>query len=445
MSNHFLSFIIRFVSRLGGFFMAILILALHFGCSSDVQRPPNVILIMADDLGYENLNCYGGQSYETPNLDRLAEEGMRFDHCYSMPLCTPSRVQIMTGKYNFRNYLGFGILDSTQQTFGDLFQDAGYRTCVVGKWQLYGNRRQQELVDGLHGSRPEEAGFDQFCLWQVQDRGWRYKDPTVETSEGGLETHPGNYGPDVFLDYIERFIDQYRDKPFFVYFPMCLVHDPFLPTPDRDDFEAYLSSSKTNDTTYFRDMVRYMDHVVNRISVKLKERNLANNTLLLFTGDNGTDRDVISTFRGQRIRGQKGYPVEYGTHVPLIAWWPGVIQPGTVNQNLVDFTDFLPTITEAVGYDLPDDFKTDGISFYAQLLGEEAKVRDWVFCHYDPRWGRFEKSRYVHNKEWKLYENGEMYNISVDPLEQNVFTEDNLPESAQALREEFSQVLNQMK
>jgi arylsulfatase A-like enzyme len=415
------------------------------GCTpSEVDKRPNIVLIMADDLGREAIGCYGGQSYQTPAIDRLADEGMRFDHCYSTPLCTPSRVQIMTGKYNFRNYLGFGILDSTETTFGDIFREAGYTTCIAGKWQLYGNQRQQTLVNGLRGSRPEEAGFDRYCLWQVEDRGFRYKDPTVETTEQGLQTHQASYGPDVFLEYIEDFIGQHKDEPFFVYYPMCLVHDPFLPTPDTDEFEDYQSSEQLNDTTYFRDMVRYMDHVVGRIAEVLTSHNLHENTLVLFTGDNGTDRDVISTFRGQRIPGRKGYPEEYGTHVPLIAWWPGTIRHGAVNSNLVDFTDFLPTIIEATDIALPDDFATDGLSFYPQLIGQQGEVREWVFCHYDPNWGGFEKARYVHNKNWKLYENGEIYHIAADPFEKSPISAQALPAAVRPTVMEFREVLDRM-
>ena len=126
------------------------------------QEKPNVILIMADDLGYETLGAYGGTSYLTPNLDRLAEQGMRFDHCFATPLCTPSRVQIMTGKYNNRNYIGFGLLDPSEKTFGHYMQEAGYKTYIAGKWQLLGNQHQQKLAGNKIGTTPEKAGFDDY-------------------------------------------------------------------------------------------------------------------------------------------------------------------------------------------------------------------------------------------------------------------------------------------
>ena len=138
------------------------------GCLNAGQRPsgrkPNIILIMADDIGYECFGCYGGKSYKTPVLDGLARTGMRFEHCYSQPLCTPSRVKIMTGQYNFRNYVNFGVLDPKQKTFGHMLRDRGYATCVVGKWQLYGSVNQGAAVRGT-GSLPEQAGFDEHCLF----------------------------------------------------------------------------------------------------------------------------------------------------------------------------------------------------------------------------------------------------------------------------------------
>lgn len=411
---------------------------------ADSQRPPNIILIMADDLGMETLGCYGGEDYSTPNLDQLAAGGMQFQNCYSTPLCTPSRVQIMTGKYNFRNYIGFGLLDPQERTFGNLLQKAGYATCIVGKWQLYGNARQRELA-GRGGTVPEAAGFDQYRLWQVKDRGFRFKDPTLVTAKTGLETYEEAYGPDKFVEYIESFLTENRDTSFFIYYPMCLVHDPFLPTPDSPEFAAYESETRLNDTTYFRDMMAYMDKEVGRIVQKVEALGLRENTLLLFTGDNGTDRNVVSSWKGQRIAGRKGYPVEAGTHVPLIANWPGTIAAGQKNEDLIDFTDVLPTLVEAAGTQLPDGFKTDGISFHPQLMGEEGELRDWIFCHYDPQWGKFTKARYVQNKEWKLYENGDFYHFTVDPKEEQPFDDAQLSAETMALKATFQQVLKEMR
>ncbi len=405
---------------------------------------PNIILVMADDLGMETLASYGGEQYHTPNLDKLAATGMQFQNCYSTPLCTPSRVQIMTGKYNFRNYLGFGVLDPEEKTFGHALQEAGYKTCVVGKWQLYGNKRQRELVGGRVGSLPQDAGFDTYRLWQVKDRGWRYKSPTVETFSDGLETYEKGYGPDIFAAFIESFINENKDQPFFIYYPMCLVHDPFLPTPESPDFKDYQPELNVNDTTYFSDMMTYMDKQVGRIVDKLDEHGLREKTIVLFIGDNGTDRNVISKWKGKHIKGQKGYTVEAGTHVPFIANWKGTIEPGVLNENLIDFTDFFPTLLEIAGIKDNSGETRDGLSFYSQLLGEKSDTRDWIFCHYEPRWGNFLNKRYVQNTQWKLYEQGEFYHVASDPEETIPVPINQLTTQQKQLKKKFQDVLSRM-
>jgi len=419
-------------------------------CSCQAQqksskRQPNIVLIMADDLGFEALSVYGGESYETPRLSQLAEEGMLFENCYSPPLCTPSRVQIMTGKYNFRNYMAFGMLPRGETTFGHLMKEAGYRTGIVGKWQLYGNPHQRELFDTV-GTRPQAAGFDEYCLWQIEERGLRFKNPYLEMTDRPLQTYDGAYGPDLFTDYAVDFIERHRDTSFFLYFPMTLVHDPFQPTPAQEAFEEFDPESGVNDTTYFAPMMTYMDRLVGRIVDQIEASGLQENTLLLFIGDNGTDRDVVSTWQDQRIRGDKGHPTEFGTHVPMIARWPGTISPGARNANLVDFTDFLPTLLDAAGHPLPDSLVTDGISFYPLLLQQEdAPTRDWVFCHYAPRWGRFEPARYVHDHRWKLYEDGRFYDLQNDLMEERPLSLEDLPKEGRKAWDNFEGVLERMR
>ena len=426
------------------FFVYVLI-----ACNQTQEKTPpppktNIILIMADDMGFETLSVYGSTDYQTPQLDQLAAEGMRFDSCYSTPLCTPSRIQLMTGKYNFRNYVGFGILDSTERTFGHLMQDAGYKTAVVGKWQLYGNARQYELA-GQHGSWPQQAGFDEFCLWQIDQRGSRFKDPLLFVNQREPQTFKDKFGPDIFCQFIEEYLERNQQQSFFLYYPMVLTHDPFQPTPDNEEFEAFDVSENMNDTTYFRDFVSYTDKIVGRIAAKLKALNLDERTLLIFIGDNGTDRDVVSNWRGQRIRGNKGYPTEYGTHVPGIAWWPGTIAPA-VNNHLVDFTDWLPTIMETAGVEIPQGFQTDGISLYGQLTGREnAPVREWVFGSYAPVWGKFVPRTYVHDHEYKLDTEGKFYRFVDDVAEERPILDTDMDERAKKIRDRLQVVLDKMK
>lgn len=409
------------------------------------QEKPNIILIMADDLGYETLGVHGSDSYVTPHLDKLAHEGMRFEHCYSTPLCTPSRVQIMTGKYNFRNYVGFGLLDSKEKTFGHYMQEAGYKTLITGKWQLWGNERQQELAGGRTGTTPDKAGFDDYCLWQIDERGSRYKNPHLASKKNGTLTYPDAYGPDLFVEYMEGFMETYREDPMFIYYPMVLTHDPFVPTPNNPGFKTFENTSKTNDTIYFAEMVSYMDDLIGRIVEKTEALGIRENTLILFIGDNGTDTDVTSIINGTELIGDKGNTTDAGTHVPLIANWKGKIKPGSVNENLIDFTDFLPTLLEVATGKLPDSIQTDGLSFHPQLLGEETKVRDWIFCDYAPNWGKFQARRYVQDRKWKLYENGRFYNLEDDPFENNPLDITNQSSEVTLLIQRFKKVLETYK
>jgi len=384
--------------------------------SGNTSDKPNIILIMADDIGYECFGCYGGTSYETPVLDELARTGVRFEHCYSQPLCTPSRVKIMTGQYNFRNYVDFGVLDPKQKTFGHLLQGAGYATCVVGKWQLYGSVNQRAEVRGT-GSLPSDAGFDEHCLWQIMERGSRYKDPLMIRNGEPVEDFEGRYGPDISCDYALDFIERHEAEPFFLYFPMAIVHDPFVPTPDSEDWDK---PKHKNNTKYFPDMVAYMDKMVGRIVDKLEELGLRSNTLVLFIGDNGTHKSIKSELAGRIIQGNKGETTDAGTHVPFIANQPGTVASGNVCGDLVDFSDFVPTFAELTGAEAPEGMIMDGRSFLPQLRGEKGNPKEWIFCHYDPRWGKWKQvKRFVRDKRWKLYANGDLYDIPADTLEQN--------------------------
>lgn len=373
------------------------------------NKRPNIVLIMADDLGYECLGCYGGTSYKTPVLDELAGTGMRFEHCYSQPLCTPSRVQIMTGKYNFRNYTVFGSLDPEETTFGHIVRKCGYATCVAGKWQLYG---------GGSGTSPEQAGFDEYCLWQVKNRGSRYADPTVLENGTLRENIEGKYGPDIFCDFISSFIEKNKDKPFFVYYPMALTHGPFEPTPDSKDWGK---KTKRKDTKHFADMVGYMDKIVGRIVRKLDELGLRENTLVLFTSDNGTPRGITSRMGQVDVEGGKGLTTDAGMHAPLIANWKGTIPATKVCGDLVDFSDMLPTLAEAAGAKPVPNMVIDGRSFLPQLRGQKGNPRDWIFCYYRPNMkkGKWGLKVFARDKKYKLYREGQLFNVQADPLEKN--------------------------
>jgi len=395
---------------------------------------------MADDLGYECLGCYGSTSYQTPALDELARTGIRFDRCYSQPLCTPSRVQLMTGQYNFRNYQAFGMIDPKETTFAHLLKSAGYATCVVGKWQLYGSEIENSEVKGK-GSRPAQMGFDEHCLWQVERRESRYRDPLIVENGTYRDDLAGKYGPDVFCDYATGFIERHRDRPFLLYYPMTLTHDPFVPTPDSEDWSKRQDEA---DPRYFADMVAYMDKVVGRIVQKLDDLGLRENTLILFTGDNGTGVRIESKLGNRVVKGGKGKTTDAGTHVPLIANWKAVTPPGKVCDDLIDSTDFLPTLAHATGASVPQGLVLDGRSFLPQIRGRKGNPREWIFCHFFRNPGDPVK-RFAMNKRWKLYQDGALFDVAADPLEQRpIRASQDSPEATQA-RKHLGEVLDSLR
>ncbi len=397
--------------------------------------PPNVILILADDMGYECVGAYGGLSYETPHLDRLAANGIRFDHCIAQPLCTPSRVKIMTGLYNYRNYDYFGHLDLGHPSIGNLMKDAGYATCIAGKWQLNGLAYKEQIPDWNDPGRPGKLGFDEYCLWQLtrtRSEGERYARPLIECNGQILQYDRQDYGPDIFAGFVLDFIEKHRDHPFFIYYPMVLVHEPFVPTPAHEQW-SLLEDPYQADTAYFKDMVGYADQIVGQIVASLDEKDLLENTVLIFTGDNGTHPTVYTRTKSGTIRGGKGNTTDAGTRVPLIVHYPEGKQRGTVYEPLIEFSDFYPTLADIAGKsDLSqvDSYgPVDGRSFFPVLTGSSHAPRETVFVHYDPRWGmnvnRF-RNQFVRTLDYKLYADGRFIHLSKDVLEQWPISPDSL-------------------
>lgn len=391
---------------------------------------PNIILIMADDVSWEAFGCYGAEDYQTPNIDSLAAKGVRFEHCYSTPICTTSRVMIMTGKYNYRNYTHFGYLNPAEKTFGNMLQSAGYKTAIAGKWQLNG------LYNSLPGSddntRPNRAGFDEYSLWQLTkgkgQNGERFWSPPIEQNGKMLtaEDNDGKYGPDLFTDFLCDFMTRNQSQPFFAYYPMVLVHDPFVPTPDTiGDAPRTQASNKLigkklagEKKQNFQAMVQYMDKLVGRIVAKTEELGIAENTLILFTADNGTNVGIQSRWDGRLIRGGKGKMKDMGTHVPLVAYRKGSTLEGKVIGDPVDFSDVYPTLAAAAGVTLDETDPIDGVSFLPQLVGGPIQPREWAFCHYQPYWNK-QPGQFARTARYKLYADGRFYEPAADLEEEH--------------------------
>jgi arylsulfatase A len=393
-----------------------------FGVLPLVAAPKtNIILIMADDIGYECFGFAGSKQYNTPRLDQLVAEGMSFTHCYSQPLCTPSRVKLMTGLSNVRNYAAFSVLRQDQKTIGQYFQENGYRTCIAGKWQLYGAEHYAERFRGK-GTMPEDAGFDSMCLWQVDKLGGRFWNPLLYVDGENKQFAAAEYGPDIATKYITDFIEHNRSEPFFVYYPMILTHNPFVPTPAS---ENRMSKDKQKN---FEDMTAYMDTLIGRIVDKTREVGIAENTLILFVGDNGTNVAIRSRLNGDTIRGGKGKMTDAGTRVPFVAYQPGTVEAGQISSNLIDFSDFLPTTLEAVGVAAPQDI--DGQSFLWQLRGKTGEPRKWIHIFYHPRPEKGISLAFVRTQRYKLYRDGRFYDVLSDVNEEIPLSESGLNRQA---------------
>ncbi len=389
---------------------------MNFVSAQFSTQKPNIILIMADDMGYECLSSNGSLSYYTPELDKLATNGIRFTQCHSQSLCTPSRVKIMTGRYNSNNYIDFGYLDVKELTFGNMLKEAGYKTMVAGKWQLNGvNTKEEGCMDQ---SRPYHFGFDEYCLWWLTKKSPRYANPRIVQNGKLLETTIDDYGPDIVSDYITGFIERNQKSPFFVYYPMMLVHSPFQPTPDSPEWN--MEGKRTqSDNKYFKDMVEYTDKVVAKIVNKLDELNLTENTMVIFIGDNGTHSDIITQTKYGPYKGGKGQLKDNGTHVPMIVSWPNGGKKGVTSSDLVEFSDFVPTFAETAGAQLPENI--DGRSFLNILTKESYTPRETIFIHYYPTTTKVSARNgcFIRTTNFKLYSDGRFFDMESDKWEEN--------------------------
>jgi len=418
------------------------------GSSSDVVSAsihPNIILILGDDIGYEIPTCDSGQSYQTPNIDLLANRGMRFNYCEASPLCSPSRFMLLTGKYNFRNYTQWGIMDPGQKTIANMLKDAGYKTYVAGKWQLGGGDAS------IHG-----FGFDDYVVYNPftesadeEGSGSRYKNPQLYKNGAYVDANLtlNKYSDDIFTDSIMNFMENNAggQQPFFIYYSLTLCHPPFSPTPDDPEFAAWDPNLKVSDSKYYPSMVKYMDKKIGMIVNKIKSLGLINNTVIIYTGDNGTKGGITSVWNNINIPGGKSKTIEYGTHVPLIIRETGTIQAGSVNDDLIDFTDFLPTLAGIANIPAPTNYgPLDGISFAPRLMNQPGTPRDWIFCHYSPlNDNQTPLRRWVRNKTYKLYDStGYFYNISKDIKEKTPMKQGSFTRTEDSTRQQFLNVFS---
>jgi len=424
------------------------------GFLSAAPQQPNIVFLLVDDLGWGDFGCYGAEFYETPNIDKLATEGMLFTNAYAAcTVCSPSRAAILTGCYPARLHLTDWIaghnkpkaklaipdwkmkIDHQRVLLPEALKEAGYSTAFFGKWHLMPNG-QPDMAEHF----PTKHGFD----INVGGREWgQPKGPGKYFSPFGMpnldDGKPGDYLTDKLTDAAVDFLDKTkRDEPFLLYFSYYTVHGPLMAPPEL--VEKYKKKAETfkNTKNEFLEprragMIESLDISVGRVMAKLEELGIADDTVVILTGDNGGDHD--KTTGG--LRENKGFSHEGAVREPLIAKWKGSIPSGTTCDVPVTGTDFYPTILDLAKLDLRPEQHKDGISIVNLLKDPKATLpRESIYWHY-PHYHRTKPYGAIRHGDWKLiefFENGnmELFDLKSDPNETKDLSKEN-PEKAAEL------------
>jgi arylsulfatase A len=426
----------------------ILALACYAAGISAAERKPNVVLILIDDMGWTDIGCMGSDLYQTPNIDKLASQGVKFTNAYSAcTVCSPTRAAILTGKYPARLHLTDWIaghvkpkaklkipewtqfLPSEEVTIAAALKASGYVSASIGKWHL-GDPKEH---------LPTHHGFD------LNIAGYNYGQPPSYFAPYKIATltdgPKGEYLTDRLTDEACKFIETNRDKPFFLYLPQYCVHQPVQAKKEIiDAYKAKVKEGANHTNAIYAAMIQSLDEGVGRIMSKLDDLKLTDNTIVIFTSDNG---GLIPVTRQPPLRAGKGSAYEGGVRVPMIVKWPGVTPAGKVCDEPVISTDYYPTILEMTGTagDTKHNATLDGKSI-APLLRDPAAKLDrkaifWHYPHYHP--GGATPYSAVRSGDWKLVEffednHAELYNLKDDAGEKTDLSEKSPGKKAELLK-----------
>ena len=377
---------------------------------------PNVILVITDDQGYGDLSIHGNPHLRTPNMDRVAAEGIRFDQFHVNPVCSPTRASLMTGRYYYRTgvvdtYLGRSMMWSDEVTLPEMLRAAGYRTGIFGKWHL-GDHRPL---------RPQDQGFEETLIHhgggigQPSDPpgGDHYFDATLFRNGGAFKSK--GYCTDVFFDATMDFVARHRNEPFFAYLATNAPHGPLEIDPKY--VEPFTAAGLDANTAKCYGMIRNLDENMGRLLAKLDELQIARNTIFIFMTDNGPQWNRYNA--GMRDRKESVY--EGGIRVPFFVRWPERIAAGVVDRHLAAHIDILPTLVEACGAAVPRNVKIDGRSLVPLLSGGSSS-KAWADRTLFFQWHRGDRGRLydscaARNQRYKLVNGVELYDLEKDPGE----------------------------
>jgi arylsulfatase A-like enzyme len=415
------------------------------------SQQPNIIYIMADDLGYGDLGCYGQSKIKTPNIDRMAQEGMRFlDHYSGSTVCMPSRASLLTGMdmghatvRGNPTWTKSGLpvnLSHNDVTVADELKRAGYKTAIIGKWGLAEG-------DNFKKHLPSEHGFDYFFGYRSHGDAHHYywdtlfynKEPFI-VEGNNYKTKTGKYTHDLFVDSTLAYIHRNRQNPFFLYVAFTLPHyELTVPEDSKQPYQQLGWPEKKMNTkggykhdaegnTAYAGMVSRMDRDMGRILNTLKHLGIDKNTLVIFTSDNGPEYDKGSFFESNgQLRGGKRELYEGGIRAPFIVWYPATIKAGTTTEHISAFWDFLPTACDLAGIK-PSSKNINGISYLPTLIGQPSKQKkhDLLYWEFNEKQGPIQAIR---KDNWKLVvkkgKSPELYNLSKDIGEKNNVAQSN--------------------
>jgi arylsulfatase A-like enzyme len=412
--------------RIDRILLASLIALFGAATASAAVEKPNIIFIMADDMGTDWVSCCGS-AHQTPHIDRLAHEGVRFTNAWCTPICTVTRIELLTGLYPFRT--GWTIHHDVPRWGGKGFdwerytcwarrvREAGYATAIGGKWQVTDFRQDPDALS--------RHGFDEHCVWTGYETGnappsdERYWNAYLMTN-GERRIHKDQYGPTVINDFLVHFIERHKDRPFLVYYSMLQAHGPHMPTPFNKD------RPPTATEELYGGQVTHLDHLVGRIVATVDRLGLTDKTLIVFTGDNGSP--IAGRVNGQPFLPGKGTLTDRGAHVVFVARAPFLTgaNVGRVSDDLLEFTDVYPTFLELSGAPRPERQVLNGRSLVA-LISNSARPsekRAWIFSGLGP-------GRMVRDRQYLLDNQGGFYDVKNDPLQRT-----NLAKSTEAAHTE---------
>ena len=422
------------------------------------DKRPNVVFILIDDISHYGVSAYGAKQLNstegffesvpvaTPEIDRLANEGVLAKNAYAYAICEPTRIALMTGMNNHRNFVQAKALHESHITFGDLFKRAGYTTGIAGKWK---QSRGSSTIPG--DAYVDQFGWDYIHCFDLLYEGPRHIDPNFVINGKinwykGLnpETKRRYYGPELVNRFALDFIEKHQDEPFFLYYPMLLVHDEHTPTPDTQPYEHYdnfevmihtgikadnsFGAFKGDDRRFYPDMVAYMDKMIGNVTDQLDRLGLREKTLLIVMGDNGTKAAFSYTLEdGSVFIGAKGQSKVNGLQVPLILSYPGSIAAGSTYDGLINLTDLLPTLCELADINIPHKEEIDGISFWPQVTGNQNEAhRENLYTWYNANRAMADQSKlitYAQEIGFKRYgpdtnyPMGRFFDLRTDPFE----------------------------